>query len=62
MQTYICRVTWKDSEAARIITGIISNFSRLYLYREPGWEPLHLRRTKHKLHLMYKIVSGLASD
>ncbi|XP_062581833.1 uncharacterized protein LOC134243596, partial [Saccostrea cucullata] len=38
-------------EAARIITGLRVNSSRTCLYGELGWEPLYLRREKHKLQL-----------
>lgn len=52
------------------LTVIIYNMIKTFMYivnvlhevNKLGWEPLHLRRTKHKLHLIYKIVNGTAPD
>lgn len=57
-----CRVEKVQVKAARIITGLRVNSTRSCLYDELGWESLHLRRTIHKLNLMYKIINGVAPD
>ena len=49
-------------EAGRIITGLRVNSSKSKMYAELGWEPLHKRREKHKLILMYKIIHGHAPN
>ena len=45
--------------AGRIVSGAIRGTPTVNMYRELGWEPLHLRRERHKLILYYKIVHGL---
>ena len=45
-------------EAARIITGLPSFSSRNSLYFESGLEPLHSRRKRRKLNLLYKMHNG----
>ena len=45
-------------EAARIVTGGTKLCSIHRLYSETGWETLQLRRSKHKLFQLYKIING----
>ena len=45
-------------EAARIVTGATKLVSISSLLSETGWEPLALRRRKHKLTLFYKMING----
>ena len=45
-------------EAARIVTGGTKLCSIHRLYRETGWETLQLRRNKHKLFQLYKIINS----
>ena len=47
-------------EAARIVTGTTKLISVNLLYQEIGWEPLTQRRTKHKLHMFYKMSNDLS--
>ena len=47
-------------EAARIVTGTNRSMSRVKLYEETSWEPLSIRREKHRLILFYKMVNGMA--
>ena len=46
-------------EAARIVSGGTKLFSVDKLFQELGWEPLQIRRNKHKLVTFYKILHGL---
>ena len=46
-------------EAARISTGATKLISVQKLYEETGWEPLEIRRKKHKLALFYKMYNHL---
>ena len=46
-------------EAARIVTGTTKLVSIDDLYNETGWETLTVRRRKHKLILLYKMINGL---
>ena len=41
-------------EAARTITGLPTFSSLESLYFETGWEPLHSRRRRRTLNLLYK--------
>jgi hypothetical protein len=45
-------------EAARIVTGLTSYASILFIYKETGWDKLSVRREKRKLSLFYDIVSN----
>ena len=45
-------------EAARIVTGATKLVSISSLLSETGWEPLALRRRKHKLTFFYKMING----
>ena len=49
-------------EAARIVTGAtkLTSFNNLYI--ETGWEKLELRREKHKLIVLYKMINGLVPN
>ena len=47
-------------EAARIVSGGTKLCSIDKLFQELGWEPLQIRRNKHKLVTFYKILHGLA--
>ena len=47
-------------EAARIVNGTTKLISVNLLYQEIGWEPLTQRRTKHKLHMFYKMSNDLS--
>ena len=47
-------------EAARIVTGTTKLISVNLLYQEIGLEPLTQRRTKHKLHMFYKMSNDLS--
>ena len=46
-------------EAARIASGGTKLCSVDKLFQELGWEPLQIRRNKHKLVTFYKILHGL---
>ena len=46
-------------EAARIVSGGTKLCSVDKLFQELGWEPLQIRRNKHKLVTFYKILHGL---
>ena len=46
-------------EAARIVSGGSKLCSVDKLFQELGWEPLQIRRNKHKLVTFYKIFHGL---
>ena len=46
-------------EAARIASGGTKLCSVDTLFQELGWEPLQIRRNKHKLVTFYKILHGL---
>ena len=48
-----------QNEAARIATGATKLASIANLKKETGWEPLALRRRKHKLILFYKMTQNL---
>lgn len=49
-------------EAARIVTGLTKLCSKQALYSETGWEPLSVRRKKHRLTQFHKMFYGLTKD
>ena len=46
-------------EAARVVIGAIKGTSSARLHDELAWEPLSIRRERHKLRQFYKIVQNL---
>ena len=46
-------------EAARVVIGAIKGTSSARLHDELAWEPLSIRRERHKLSQFYKIVQNL---
>ena len=59
-QSNMNKIEQVQHEAARIVTGLPRYCSIESLYFETGWEPLHSRRQRRKLHLFYKIHNNIA--
>ena len=56
----LCKLDRLQVDAMRIVTGATEKSNINLLYNETEWQRLDLRREKHILCLMFKIVNGLS--